>query len=311
MRKLVRGGVVLATLGLLTACGGSGGGGGGGPGPYGGPDWYVDATFGSDVNSGALAAPFKSITKALGLATNGHTVHVAPGVYDTGNGEVFPIDVTGGVTVLGDEPNKGDGPLATMIRGGGGAPLPFSASIVAAVVLRAGAVLAGFQVFDNEAPTPTTAPYGMFVGESGTTIRNNSIRDSAGGGVYVAAGAGAHTIASNSIVNHGSGPGLNFFAGTGTKVESNVITGNQNGVALSSGAVVDLGGGAAGSAGGNTISCSLQNDIFAAAALTVAAQNNFWDHNPPTTGTASEDLLTTFGATYTTTGAALAAAPCP
>jgi len=44
------------------------------------------------------------------------TVAVAPGAYDTANGEVFPLVVPSGVTLLGDEDNRGQG---TTVQGEG------------------------------------------------------------------------------------------------------------------------------------------------------------------------------------------------
>ena len=69
-----------------------------------GNTWYV-ATVGSDnttlTNGGAGGkhpdTPFLTITKALGVATSGDTIIIAPGEYQ----EVFPMTVPDGVTVRG------------------------------------------------------------------------------------------------------------------------------------------------------------------------------------------------------------------
>jgi parallel beta-helix repeat protein len=55
----------------------TGGGGGGGTS---GKSWFV-ATTGSDSAAGSLAAPFKSITKAVGVATAGDIIEVRAGTY--------------------------------------------------------------------------------------------------------------------------------------------------------------------------------------------------------------------------------------
>src|SRR5262245_31038310 len=116
MRQVVRDGFVLVALGLLPACGGSSYGGGGGGGST-QTDYYVNALLGLDTYAGTSGQPFKTITHALAVATSGKTVHVAPGVYDVGNGETFPLVVPAGALLVGDEPNKGDAPSPTFIRG--------------------------------------------------------------------------------------------------------------------------------------------------------------------------------------------------
>src|SRR5215471_3889216 len=83
---------------------------------------YVNAATGSDSNTGAQTKPLKTLTKATHLATNGSTINGAPGVYNAANGETFPISLPGGVTVIGDEANKGAGTTPTSIVGGGLAP---------------------------------------------------------------------------------------------------------------------------------------------------------------------------------------------
>ena len=70
---------------------------------------YVDAVAGSDSNPGTEALPFKTITHALSLTSQGDRIHVRPGLYDEANGEVFPVVVPFGVLLLGDEASKGDG----------------------------------------------------------------------------------------------------------------------------------------------------------------------------------------------------------
>lgn len=57
---------------------------------------YVDANGGSDaVGSGTQDSPYRTITKAISAAAGtANVLHVAPGFYDAGHGEVFPLDLT-------------------------------------------------------------------------------------------------------------------------------------------------------------------------------------------------------------------------
>jgi putative cell wall-binding protein len=58
-------------------------------------DYWVDAVGGSDANVGSEAAPFKTITHALSVAGSLDTLKIMPGVYDTANGETFPLEALG------------------------------------------------------------------------------------------------------------------------------------------------------------------------------------------------------------------------
>ncbi len=65
-------------------------------------DYYVD-TGGNDGNTGdSAAAPWKTLTYALGQVSSGDVVHLAAGTYDTGgNGETFPLALVDGVAIVG------------------------------------------------------------------------------------------------------------------------------------------------------------------------------------------------------------------
>ncbi|MCD6344085.1 MAG: DUF1565 domain-containing protein, partial [Anaerolineae bacterium] len=66
-------------------------------------DYYVDAVNGDDVTGdGSLINPWRTITWALSQASGpGDTLHAQPGVYDTTLGESFPIQLSGGVSLIG------------------------------------------------------------------------------------------------------------------------------------------------------------------------------------------------------------------
>jgi nitrous oxidase accessory protein NosD len=244
------------------------------------------AESGLDTNPGTEVAPFKTITHALSIATSGSTVNVAPGTYDhDANGETFPIAVPDGVALIGDEANKGAGTVPTEIVGGGQAPSPFATGLGVAVFPGAGSTIAGFTVTNNNGGL--TVRSGLILSNDGVTLRNNTVTGATQGiGVDIVASAN-HVITGNRIVDNGAGAGtgLRFFndGGSGSKLENNVITGNGIGLDYEA-AGGDLGGGSAGSAGGNVISCNTQIDLGTAVQtpITVSAQNNFWDHASPT-----------------------------
>jgi len=90
-------------------------------------DFFVSGT-GSDANDGlSPGTPFRTITRAMqgngGGLQPGDRIVVAAGTYDTAAGEVFPIAIADGITILG--PGDGtavvQGPgVASPLRGGGG-----------------------------------------------------------------------------------------------------------------------------------------------------------------------------------------------
>ncbi len=252
----------------------------------------VGPDAGSDTNPGTRALPFKTITHAMTVATSGSTVQVLPGIYDTldlNTPEVFPITVPAGVLLIGDEANKGSGTNPTRIVGGGQVPT-FPAGTSAAVHPGTGSTIAGFTI-TNDNPA-FAGRYGLFLSNSTVTLRNNTVTGAthvigvniADNGATPPTPSTNHVITGNQIVGNGpsSGTGLAFSkGGVGSKVESNVITGNGFGVDYEV-AGGDLGGGSVGSAGGNVISCNAFADLFVGVPITVSAANNFWDHSPPT-----------------------------
>jgi len=276
------------------------------------PNFYVNAPTGSDTNRGTQASPFKTITHAMSLSKSGSTVQVAPGTYDVANGEVFPITVPAGVLLIGDETNKGGGSTPTSIVGGGQVPAsPVGTS--AALLPGTGSTIAGFTVTNNNGSFSVRR--GLSLGNSTVTLRNDTVTGATHQvGVYIDASIN-HMITGNRIVGNGNtSTGLAFSkGGVGSKVENNVITGNGFGVEYDV-AGGDLGGGSAGSAGGNVISCNTQNNLvsFAPSAITITAASNMWDHVPPSRGSSSgNDIFDSSGfATINATPAAVASNPC-
>src|SRR5712691_9545171 len=285
--------------------------------------FYVNASTGSDTNTGTPSLPFKTITFAMTKATkSGSTVQVDPGLYDVANGETFPITVPAGVLLKGDETTKGGGSTPTSIVGGGLAPGATAGSVGVALLPGMGSTIAGFAITNNN--SSFTDRRGLILRNSTVTLRNNTVTGATHKvGVYIDAST-SHVITGNRIVDNGgsgSGTGLGFVnGGAGSKVENNVITGNAFGVEYDV-AGGDLGGGSAGSAGGNVISCNTQNDLlvrFTAPSITISAANNFWDHSSPTLACtlAGDDICdvnagTTNAANIIATSPMLALSPCP
>lgn len=260
-----------------------------------GPDLYVDGASGSDTNLGTETAPFKTITYALSVAKEGNVVEVEPGTYDIASGETFPLHVparvelraaqaSGGVTVVGSGPDGSS--TATVVVDG---------------------YIEGLHL-------QTTAPGGMVVdmagqdGEVGSNVIDSGPTSDAIGIRAVAGDVGGNEI-------HGMTTGLLIPSGASVNlVLNNVVSGNEIGVEDDD-AGADLGGGSLQGPGGNTFSCNTQGDLVTTASgITINAANNAWDHVPPKVGTDSQtdDIVSSDSTTkVVTTGATLAASPCP
>jgi len=81
---------------------------------------YVDANNGSDTyGDGTQGNPYKTITKALTVARrsgSGCILHVAAGIYSTGLGEKFPLNISG-ISLVGEGDTKEDVKIIGAITG--------------------------------------------------------------------------------------------------------------------------------------------------------------------------------------------------
>lgn len=78
--------------------------------------FYVNPVTGSDRGNGSRTSPFKTLTRALDRALPKTTIYLSPATYSTTTGEKFPLVVSEGVTVIGQEADKGEN---IILLGGG------------------------------------------------------------------------------------------------------------------------------------------------------------------------------------------------
>jgi parallel beta-helix repeat protein len=213
---------------------------------------YVDAVYGSDVNPGTSNEPFRTITHALSAAGPDSTIKVRPGIYDAGLGEVFPLLLQPGQILIGDEPNKGDGAIPTLIVGHGG-PVPggsWSAMIIGAeasrisgfqvgedsyVVLHAAVVADGITMEITNNTFKTSAYAGILLQNNGASVIENNLFDTASYGVYIL-GCPDGPIIRNNIFLEMALPIDIVGNDTYAVITNNTITGNgQVGVSVQHG----------------------------------------------------------------------------
>ena len=247
--------------------------------------WFVDQAGGSDASEGTSAAPFATITHALGVAAGGQVVHVKPGSYSAG--EAFPMNIPPGVSLIGDEAGRGA-----------------TTTILGTVQPGAGATVAGFTI--------NSTLDGVDANADRITIRNDTLT----GNSYPIKGASTNLAVLLNLVTNNSNQMLFTSGSTASgKIENNTITRNAYGIELDS-AGPDMGGGGS-SVGNNIFSCNANADIWVNSGLAITAANNRWDHGPPTNNGSTWqntgiDLYTTVAANITSanTGASQAPNPC-
>jgi hypothetical protein len=262
-------------------------------------NYYVNAATGNDTNAGTTSAPFKTITRALGVATSsGQIVHVAAGTYSTANGETFPLYISAGVELRGSTSGFGSGFLIQ----GGGNPSGYTAGFISCtVVMGTQSILDGFTVTNNSGIA--TFPMGVLLDQvhssDGAIVTMNTITGNPHDGIYVNGGSSGGSIYNNNF--NANGEDLAFVSNGGNGMG---VFGNSFGDMVELDTLgPDLGGGAAGSPGGNAFLGAPSSTYFSCGG-TVYAEFNHWNHNPPTVGPVQSgyDVGVSNSTTVNTTG---------
>ena len=207
---------------------------------------YVNPATGSDnAGAGSQSAPFKTISKALKQAQSGTNIQLATGNYNAANGEVFPLAVPSGVTVVGNESNKGNGIL---IEGSGQYNSRLEAGQNVTVLLSSNAELRGVTVtnlasrgtaawIESTTATVTNCTFtkckreGVFAtGNAEPKILNNDFLNNEGGGITITRDSKG-LIQGNTCKNAGSG--ISIDRNTAPKVVDNKISDNRYGAIIS------------------------------------------------------------------------------
>jgi len=293
---------------------------------------FVSSKTGVDASGcGATLAGCKTVTEGLKQAGSGGFVLVEPGTYPFGGtaGDPIPLTLAGGVTVIGAGCNLGllaGLPCTSTAE----TILDFSAaSGAAAIVAGDNSVLAGFTIqsgigissqIDISSGTPAIAANTFALSGGSASSAPASLN-----AALSVRGTAAPNIEGNTIGESGSGftAGVLIQDNAAPILTGNLITQNIVGVQVDGSLAPDLGGGPGQSPGGNSLSCNSTADLIVnSSGINVSAQNNLWDHLPPTGAVGRTNnpigidiltapaLSTNFFVGVSTTGAGLAASPC-
>ena len=184
---------------------------------------YVNPLTGKDTGAGNSKSPFKTLTKALTAASSETTIQLSPGTYNTSGGEVFPLVVPAGVTVLGHEPSKGKGIL---IVGSGKYTSPTFNQQNITLRLESIAQLRGVTLTN-----PVEKGTAVWVESTAPTIANNTFTGSGREGVFVT-GTGKPLILDNIFMQNAAS-GIFLVRNAKGEVRRNLCQKTGHGIAMS------------------------------------------------------------------------------
>jgi parallel beta-helix repeat protein len=185
---------------------------------------YVNPATGADAANGGTSAatPYKTITFALSKAQPGTLIQVAPGNYNKESGETFPLLLKPGVTLQGDESNKGQGILIT---GGGYYTSKTFARQDITILADNGSAIAGLTVTN-----PNQRGTGVWVESSNPIIKNNTFTNNVREGVFVT-GTGNPKVESNIFVQN-QGNGISIAKSSQGEIRNNLFQDTGFGLAI-------------------------------------------------------------------------------
>ena len=184
---------------------------------------YVNPVLGNDNNNGSRSSPFKSLTRALKATKTPVIVQLTPGNYSTANGEVFPIVISAGVTILGNEANKGAG---IIISGSGKYQSPSFGLQNITILLETNANLLGVTITN-----PVARGTGVWIESAAANLANNSFIKCGREGIFVTGSAKPAIV--DNVFQENAASGLMMARYSKGEVLRNVFHSNSLGIAIS------------------------------------------------------------------------------
>ena len=184
---------------------------------------YVNQSLGQDTTGGGSQnAPYKTINYALQQAQSGTIISIAPGTYSEESGETFPLIVKPGVTLRGDDVNKGQN---IIIKGGGGFISPSLAG--QNITIRA---LDNSQIIGLTITNPNKRGTGVWVESTNPIITNNTFTNNKREGVFVT-GNGSPKIQNNIFIKN-AGNGLSLAKNSQGEIRKNLFDDTGIGISI-------------------------------------------------------------------------------
>ncbi len=270
---------------------------------------HVSVSIGEDTpDCGTETAPCRTLTHAMRLAAPGEMVLAAPGVYAFGSGtgsEIAPLPLKSGVIL--SSASGPDGPAiidfvlpgsttSTAIEGADNATLTgftiqSSPSFERIIETNGTAPIITNNIFKTTCAGDCLSPIAILANNAGAPlIQNNIFGEDDFRGFSQAirvSGTAMPRITGNTFV--GNVTGIEIMDEAAPVLERNIISDNLTGVSVFDTAAPDLGS-EGGSIGQNILSCNIDADLFVNTGTLLFAQNNQWDHEPPTVGTYTDTI---------------------
>ncbi|QLE55992.1 DUF1565 domain-containing protein [Nostoc sp. TCL26-01] len=183
---------------------------------------FINPVTGNDSNTGSRLSPFKTLTRAL-KATPPIIIQLAAGTYSAASGEIFPLVIPEGVTVVGNEANKG---VEIVISGGGEYQSSSFGVQNVSIVLLNNASLRGVTVTN-----PITKGSGVWVESTAPSIANNTFTNCGREGIFTS-GTAKPSIVDNVFVQNAAS-GLFMARNSKGEVLRNVFQKSPLGIAVS------------------------------------------------------------------------------
>ncbi|TVP56706.1 MAG: DUF1565 domain-containing protein [Nodularia sp. (in: Bacteria)] len=184
---------------------------------------YVNPVQGNDTNAGSRSSPFRSLTRALKASKTPVIIQLTSGTYNAANGEVFPIFIATGVTVVGNEANKGAG---IVISGSGEYQSPSFGIQGITLLLQGNASLLGVTVTN-----PISKGTGVWIESAATNVANNTFINCGREGIFVT-GTAKPAILDN-VFRQNAASGLMMARHSKGEVLRNAFEKNSLGIAIS------------------------------------------------------------------------------
>ncbi|MFM6356170.1 MAG: DUF1565 domain-containing protein, partial [Planktothrix sp.] len=161
---------------------------------------FVNSATGNDSASGGQSDPLKTIAKALSRAQSGTVIQVAPGNYNAASGEVFPLIVPSGVTILGNEATKGKD---VVIVGSGTFTSPSAAAQNITILMQNNSTVKGVSVSNEQ-----TRGTGIWAESVYCTVASCTLTKSKREGLFATGTAIPAVLNNDFIQNVGNGIAL-------------------------------------------------------------------------------------------------------
>ena len=208
------------------------------------PTVFVNSQTGSNTNNGSEATPFKTLTHALSVVNPNSIIKLAPGNYNSANGEVFPIQLKSGVTVQGEAIDRGQ---HVIIQGSGLFLSKTSARQQVTVLGHDSAGLLGVTVSNSD-----PQGYGLWIESSSPVVTDSTFTNNGHDGVSIV-GNSAPILKNNYFYNNGAngitvygtsrpdirdsifektGFGINIAQNSAPRITGNRVTGNKDGIVV-------------------------------------------------------------------------------